>query len=168
MSDSWRPRGLQHVRLPCPPPSPRVCSSSCPLCQWCYLTSLIFYCPLLLLPPIFPSIRVLHIHTYACINESLCCTPEINTSVVNQLYSSKKNIHILGFSYTTACLSWTWVWEPLSNDLVPLSLHFSLMTLFFNTEQFTKVWKRECPRVSWPQKRDWLLSEPLLVELEVV
>ena len=23
--------GLQHVRLPCPSPSPRVCSNSCPL-----------------------------------------------------------------------------------------------------------------------------------------
>ena len=30
--------GLQPARLPCPPLSPRVCSSSCPLSQWCYLT----------------------------------------------------------------------------------------------------------------------------------
>ena len=29
--------GLQHTRLPCPP-SPRVCSNSCPLGQWYYLT----------------------------------------------------------------------------------------------------------------------------------
>ena len=29
---------LQHARLPCPPLSPRVCSSSCPLSRWCYLT----------------------------------------------------------------------------------------------------------------------------------
>ena len=39
MSDSLRPHGLQHTRLPCPPLSPRVCSSSCPLSQWCYLTT---------------------------------------------------------------------------------------------------------------------------------
>ena len=26
---------MQHTRLPCPPLSPRVCSSSCPLNQWC-------------------------------------------------------------------------------------------------------------------------------------
>ena len=31
MSDSLRPHGLQHTRLPCPSPSPRVCPSSCPL-----------------------------------------------------------------------------------------------------------------------------------------
>ena len=38
MSTSLRPHGLQHTRLPCPPLPPRVCSSSCPMCQWCYLT----------------------------------------------------------------------------------------------------------------------------------
>ena len=31
------PHGLKHSRLPCPPPSPRVCSSSCPLSRWFYL-----------------------------------------------------------------------------------------------------------------------------------
>ena len=28
--------GLQHTRLPCPSPSPEVCSNSCPLSQWCH------------------------------------------------------------------------------------------------------------------------------------
>ena len=36
--DSVRPCGLQHARLPCSSLSPRVCSDSCPLSQWCYLT----------------------------------------------------------------------------------------------------------------------------------
>ena len=31
MSDSLRPHGLQHARLPCLSPSPGVCSNSCPL-----------------------------------------------------------------------------------------------------------------------------------------
>ena len=38
MSNSLRPHGLQHARSPCPPPSPGVCPSSCPLNQWCYST----------------------------------------------------------------------------------------------------------------------------------
>ena len=38
MSNSLRPHGLQHTRLLCPPLSPRVCSNSCPLGQWCFLT----------------------------------------------------------------------------------------------------------------------------------
>ena len=32
------PHGLQHARLPCPSLSPGVCSNSCPLSRWCYLT----------------------------------------------------------------------------------------------------------------------------------
>ena len=36
VSDSLRPHGLQHTKLPCPSPTPRACSSSCPLSQWCH------------------------------------------------------------------------------------------------------------------------------------
>ena len=32
------PQGLQHPRLPCPSPSPGVCSNSCPLSRWCHST----------------------------------------------------------------------------------------------------------------------------------
>ena len=38
MSNSLQPHGLQRARLLCPPLSPGVCSNSCPLCQWWYLT----------------------------------------------------------------------------------------------------------------------------------
>ena len=36
MSDSLQPHGLQHTRLPCPLPSPGVCSNSCPSSRWCH------------------------------------------------------------------------------------------------------------------------------------
>ena len=32
------PHGLQHARLPCPSPTPRACSNSCPLSRWCHPT----------------------------------------------------------------------------------------------------------------------------------
>ena len=38
VSDSLQPHGLQHARLPCPSPTPRVYSNSCPLSQWCHPT----------------------------------------------------------------------------------------------------------------------------------
>ena len=38
MSDSLWPHGLQHVRPPCPSPTPRTYSNSCPSCQWCQPT----------------------------------------------------------------------------------------------------------------------------------
>ena len=55
VSDSLRPHESQHARPPCPSPTPGVHSDSCPLSQWCHL---IFCCPLLLLSPVPPSIRV--------------------------------------------------------------------------------------------------------------
>ena len=38
VSDSLRPHGLQHARLPCPSPTPRAYLNSCPSCQWCHPT----------------------------------------------------------------------------------------------------------------------------------
>ena len=38
VSDSLQPHGLQHTRLPCPSPTPRACSNSCPLSRWCHPT----------------------------------------------------------------------------------------------------------------------------------
>ena len=37
-SDSSRPHGLKHARFPCPSPTPRACSNSCPSSQWCHPT----------------------------------------------------------------------------------------------------------------------------------
>ena len=55
VSDSLRPHELQHARPPCPSPTPRVHSDSRPSMLSSHL---ILCCPLLLLPPIPPSIRV--------------------------------------------------------------------------------------------------------------
>ena len=38
MSDSLWPHGPQHARLPCPSPTPRACSNSCPSSQCCHLS----------------------------------------------------------------------------------------------------------------------------------
>jgi len=55
LSRVW-PCGLQHTRLPCPSPTPRACSSSIKLVM--PSNHLLLCHPLLLLPSIFPSIRV--------------------------------------------------------------------------------------------------------------
>ena len=36
MSDFMQPHGLQHARLPCPSPTPRAYSNSCPWSWWCH------------------------------------------------------------------------------------------------------------------------------------
>ena len=38
MSDSLQPHGLQHARPPCPSPTPRAYTNSCPLSWWCHPT----------------------------------------------------------------------------------------------------------------------------------
>ena len=38
MADALWPHGLQHVGLPCPLVSPRVCSNPCPSRGWCHPT----------------------------------------------------------------------------------------------------------------------------------
>ena len=58
MSDSLWPHGLQHSRLLCSSPTPRICSNSCPSSRWSHPIISSSVCPLLLPPSIFPSIRV--------------------------------------------------------------------------------------------------------------
>ena len=57
VSDSLWPHGLQHARLPCPLLSPRVCSNSCPLNQWCHITFLSFIIPFSSCLQSFPALR---------------------------------------------------------------------------------------------------------------
>ena len=61
MSDSLRPHELQHARPPCPSPTPRVYPNPCPS------NHLILCYPLLLLPSVFPSIRVFSSESAFCI-----------------------------------------------------------------------------------------------------
>ena len=55
MSDSLRPHELQHTRLPCPLPSPGVCSNSCPSSQWCHRTISSSVAPFSSCPQSFPA-----------------------------------------------------------------------------------------------------------------
>ena len=50
-----RPRGLQHVRPPCPSPTPRAYSNPCPLSQWCHPTISSSVVPFSSCPQSFPA-----------------------------------------------------------------------------------------------------------------
>ena len=60
MSDSSRPHGLQNARLPCPSRSPRSWLKLKFIESMMPSNHLILCCPLLLLPSIFPNIRVFY------------------------------------------------------------------------------------------------------------
>ena len=87
VSDSLQPHGLQHARLPCASPTPRVYSNSCALSRWCNPTS--SSCrPLLLLPSIFPSIRVFSNESALCIRwqkqvTNSNCSYKIHLKIIN-------------------------------------------------------------------------------------
>ena len=55
--DSLRPHGLQHTRLPCPSPTPRIYPNS-PSIESVMPSNHLILCRPLLLPSIFPSISV--------------------------------------------------------------------------------------------------------------
>ena len=55
VSDSLWPHGLQHTRPPCPSPTPRVYSNSCPLSQWCQTTISSSVVPFSFCPQSFPA-----------------------------------------------------------------------------------------------------------------
>ena len=52
---SLQPQELLHAKLPFPPLSPRVCSNSCPLSQWCYPTISSSVVPFSSCPQSFPA-----------------------------------------------------------------------------------------------------------------
>ena len=66
VSDSLRPHKSQHAWPPCPSPTPRVYPNPMSIESVMPSSHLILYRPLLLLPPILPSIRVFP-------NESTLC-----------------------------------------------------------------------------------------------
>jgi len=55
VSDSLQPHELQHARLPYPSLSPRVCSNSCSLRQWCHPTIPSSVTPFSSCPQSFPA-----------------------------------------------------------------------------------------------------------------
>ena len=65
MSDSLWPLELQHARSPCPSPTPRF--YSCLLCRGYHPTISSSVIPLILMPSVFPSIRVFSNESVLCI-----------------------------------------------------------------------------------------------------
>ena len=55
VSDSLRPHGLQHARLPCPSLTPGAYSNSCPPSWWCHPTISSSVIPLSSCPQSFPA-----------------------------------------------------------------------------------------------------------------
>ena len=82
MPNSLRPHEPQHVRPPCPSPTPRVHPNPCPSSRWWHPT--ILCRPLLLLPSIFSSIRVFSNESAFCIRWPKYWSFSFNISPTNE------------------------------------------------------------------------------------
>ena len=83
VSNSLQLHELQHTRPSCPSPTPGVYPNPCPLSWWCHPT--ISSChPLLLLPSIFPSIRVFSNESALCIRWPKYWSFSCNISLSNE------------------------------------------------------------------------------------
>ena len=104
VSDSLWPHELQHVRLPCPSPTPGVYPNSCPFSRWCHLTILSCH-PLFLLPSILPNIRVfsnkstLHIRWPKYWSFSFNISPSNFTSDISNFLLSLLQFNLLSQHY---------------------------------------------------------------------
>ena len=56
MSDSLQPHELQHVRPPCPSPTPGVYPNPCPLSRWCHPAISFSVIPFSCCPQSFPAL----------------------------------------------------------------------------------------------------------------
>ena len=77
--------GLQHARLSCPSLFPGVCANSCPSSRWCHPAISSSVIPLLLLPSIFPSIRVFDVGYSSLCYEYMKWSESESHSVVSAL-----------------------------------------------------------------------------------
>ena len=75
---------MKHVRPPCPLLTPGVYPNLCPLSQWCHLTISSSVVPLLLLPSMFPNIRVFSNESALHIRWPKCWSFSFNMSPSNE------------------------------------------------------------------------------------
>ena len=106
MSDSLRLHGLQHARLPCPSPTPRVDSNSCPLSRWCRPTISSSVVPLSSLLQYFPasgSFQRVFSSTTVQKHQFFSASPQIKSVTVSTVSPSICH-EVMGH------FAWFWIW----------------------------------------------------------
>ena len=138
VSDSLQPHGLQSARLSCPSLSCRVCSNSCPFSRWCHPTISSSIDPLLLLPSIIPSIRVLDPYTH----QGLTRQTPLSMGFSTQEYWSGlpcpppgdlpdwgiQQVSLIPPSLAGGIFSTSTTWEVQPSTLPPLFSHFDILS----------------------------------------
>ena len=145
MSDFLQPHGLQHARLPCPL-SPRVCSDSCPLSQWCHPTISFSVVPLSSYLQSFPASGSFPMSQFfASGSQSFGALASVHTMNVPDWF-------LLGLTGLISLLS-KGLSRVFSNTTVQKHQFFSAQpSLWFNSHICT--WLLEKPEL-WPKDLCW-------------
>ena len=191
MSNSLRPHESQHVRPPCPSTTPGVHSNSGPSSQWCHPSSHLILClPVLLLPPIPPSIRVfsnestLHMRwpKYWSFSFSIIPSKEISGCIsfrmdwldllavqgtlksLLQHHSSKASI-LRHSAFFTVQLSHSYMTTGKTIALTRQTFVGKVMSLLFN---ITFLPKNKRLSISWLQSPSAVILEPKTMKSDTV
>ena len=108
MSSSLRPRGLQHARLACPSPTPRIYPNSCPLSQWCHPTISSSVIPFSSCPQSFPASESVQLsQLFASGGQSIGVSASASVLPVNTLLAVQGTLKILLQHYSSkASILW--------------------------------------------------------------
>ena len=132
VSNSLQSHELQHTRLPCPSPTPRVCTNSCPLSWWCH-----------------PTISSCH-PLSSCL-QSLSVSESFP---VSQLFTSGGQS--IGASGLASVLPMNiWGWFPLG-----LTRLISMLSVFSNTTVRNQFFSAQPSLWSNSHICSWLLEKP--------
>ena len=113
MSNSLRPHGLQHARLPCPSPTPGTCSNSCPLSQWCHPTISCSVIPFSSCLQSFPASGSFPMSQFfASGGQSIGVSASVSVLPMN--------IHFLPYHHLTLCIDlqhiYLYIWKDVFNQ----------------------------------------------------
>ena len=139
VSNSLQPHGLQHARLPCPSPTPRVYSNSCPLSQWCH-----------------PAISSSVVPFSSCLQSF----PASGSFPVSQLFASGGQSTGVSASASVILMN-TQDWSPLGwTGWISLQSK-GLSRIFFNTTvQKDQFFSAQLSLLSNSHIHTWLLENP--------
>ena len=188
VSDSLQPHGLQHTSPPCPSPTPRVCSNSCPLSQWCHPTtssSVIPFSSCLQSFPAsgsFPMSQILRIRWPKCWSFSFSISPSNEFSglisfrmdwldllavpgtlkSLHQHHSLKASI-LQHSDFFIVQLSHPYMTTGKTIALTRWTFVGKVMSLLFNKLSrlvITFLPRSKCPLISWLQSPSAVIWEP--------
>ena len=151
MPHSLWPHELQHARPPCPTPSPRVCSNSRPLSQWCHPTISSSVVPFSYCPQSFPKSGSFPVSWIFALH--------------GQSFGASASASLYFSSILLCCFIVSKMLRALGNFLVYLFAHF--LYIYLHPLEYGSMRVRDlvCPKTSLVLGVKWTVTHRLCFAL---